>query len=87
MEVVVNKQEEKPRNLRYEMRDISLEISWRAIARRYFGKSAAWLYHRLDGTDVNQNGKPVQFTEEEKQILKGALCDMSERLRKASEII
>ncbi len=87
MEIVVNKQEQQPRNYRAEMMDIALDISWRGIAHRYFGKSASWLYHRLDGRDVNQNGKPAQFTEEEKQMLKGALVDLSERIRKASEVI
>ncbi len=87
MEVVVNQQQQKVRNYRAEMIDIATDISWLSIANRYFGKSASWLYHRLDGRDVNQNGKPAQFTEEEKQMLKGALVDLSERIRKASEII
>ena len=36
-----------------KLSDILVAISWRDIARTYFGKSSSWLYHKLDGIDGN----------------------------------
>jgi hypothetical protein len=66
-----------------KMADILVDISWREIANRYFGKSSSWLYHKLNGIDGN--GGKGGFTEEESQQLKGALCDLSERIRRAAD--
>ena len=49
------------------------------VARNYFGKSRSWLAHKINGDVIN--GKPVSFTEEEKQTFKHALADMSARLK------
>ncbi len=70
---------------RVKMDDILLDISWREIAHRYFGKSASWLYHKIDERDVNGNGRPYRFSEEELLTLKGALCDLSDRIRKVAD--
>ncbi len=32
-----------------KLSDILTEVSWREIARTYFGKSSSWLYHVLNG--------------------------------------
>jgi len=61
------------------MQDILLAISWRELAHSYFGKSSSWLYHKLDGIDGN--GGVGGFSDEEKEKLKGALCDLSYRIR------
>ena len=63
----------------------SLAVSWADISREYFGKSNSWLYHKLDGIDGNK--KPTEFNEEEKYTLKGALIDLSERIRRAADRI
>lgn len=68
-----------------KMADILIAISWREIARTYFGKSSSWLYHKLDGIDGN--GGKGGFTEEEAVRLKGALCDLSDRIRRAADSI
>ena len=41
--------------------------------------------HKMDGVDGN--GKPTSFTTEETEILKGALVDLSERIRRAADSI
>ena len=65
------------------LKDILISISWADLSKRYFGKSNSWLYHKLDGIDGNK--KPIEFTEEEKFQLKGALVDLSNRIRAAAE--
>ena len=55
------------------------------IAHTYFGKSASWLYHKLDGIDGN--GGVGGFTEEEKAKLRGALCEVANRILAAADRI
>ena len=66
-----------------KLEDILFVVSWREIARGYFGKSSSWLYHKLDGIDGN--GGVGGFTEEEKQKLQGALYDLSRRIRNTAD--
>lgn len=63
--------------------DILLAISWREVARTYFGKSASWLYHKLNGvkSDGSQGGG---FTPEEARKLADALNATADRIRKAA---
>ena len=62
--------------------DVLMSVSWREIARSYFGKSSSWLYHKLDGID-SQGG----FTQDEAKQLRAALVDLSERLKVAADRI
>jgi hypothetical protein len=71
--------------IKAELEDILLSISWSELSKTYFGKSNSWLYHKLDGIDGNK--KPTDFSEEEKYILKGALVDLSDRIRRAADRI
>ena len=71
--------------MKAELEDILLAISWADLSKTYFGKSNSWLYHKLDGVDGNK--KPTEFSEEEKYTLKGALVDLSERIRRAADRI
>lgn len=65
------------------LQDILVSISWREIARRYFGKSSSWLYHKLDGikSDGTLGGG---FSESERIQLKEALIDLSDRIKEAA---
>ena len=72
-------------DVKQKMSDILIAISWREIARTYFGKSSSWLYHKLDGIDGN--GGTGGFSPEEALQLKGALCDLSDRIRRAADSI
>ena len=57
------------------MGEMTKMLSMAYIARNYFGK---WLAHKINGDVIN--GKPVAFTEEERQTCKHALADMSAQL-------
>ena len=72
-------------DVKQKMSDILIAISWREIARNYFGKSSSWLYHKLDGIDGN--GGKGGFTVDEAAQLKGALCDLADRIRRAADAI
>lgn len=66
-----------------KLSDILLAISWREIARTYFGKSSSWLYHKLDG--IKSDGTPGGgFTSSEREQLKTALEDMAYRISRAA---
>lgn len=65
--------------------DIILDINIAKIANRYFGKSSGWLYHKLDQRDGN--GKEIDFSPEELEQFKGALYDLSDRIRKAADAL
>ena len=68
-----------------QLADILMHVSWGDISREYFGKSGSWMYHKLNGIDGNK--KPTDFTLEERYQLKGALIDLSERIRRAADNI
>lgn len=69
--------------VKQKLEDILLIVSWREIARGYFGKSSSWLYHKLDGIDGN--GGIGGFNEKEKHQLQGALYDLSKRIRQCAD--
>lgn len=66
-------------------RDIYLSVSWREISRTYFEKSVSWFQHKMYGIDGN--GGVGGFSPEEAQQPRGALIDLSERIRKAADNI
>jgi len=68
-----------------QLQDIRLDITWSNIARRYFNKSASWLYNKMNGVDGN--GGAGDFTFSEKLELRNALYDFSDRIRKAADNI
>ena len=68
-----------------QLDDIVIDVSWRQIAQDYFGKSSSWIYNKLHGRDGN--GGHGEFSPEEKESLKGALVDISERIRRAANSI
>lgn len=71
--------------MKAQMEDLLISISWSDLAKRYFGKSGSWLYHKLDGVDGNR--KSIEFSDSEKDILKGALVDLSNRIRRVADNI
>ena len=85
MEITMTQTPASTPAMKHQLCDLLVSISWADIARRYFGKSSSWLYHKMDGRDGN--GKPTAFTPDEAQLLKGALLDLSNRVRQAAEKI
>lgn len=84
MEIVMN----KPvviNDMKKKMADIMLSISWRDFANTYFQKSSSWFYHKMDGIDGN--GGNGGFNEDEAEQMRGALMDLSDRIRRAAESI
>ncbi len=63
-------------NLRQQIADEDyklLPLSY--IAKRYFGKSHAWLSQRINGTKVR--GKVYTLNQEQKEVFNGAMQDLS----------
>ena len=75
----------KDNTVKQRLQDILLSVSWREVANTYFDRSASWLYHKLDGIDGN--GGVGGFTDKEKEQLRGALVDLSDRIRRAADNI
>lgn len=72
-------------DMKKRLSDINLSVSWMDFANRYFHKSSSWFYHKMDGIDGN--GGKGGFTPEETEQLRGALFDLSNRIRRAAEAI
>ena len=78
MGAIAVKEEVKVPTIREQVWDIIVEVSWGQISEQYFGKSRSWLSKKMNGKGFN--GGEGDFTEEEKEQLKGALFDLSERI-------
>lgn len=71
-------------NVRKALSDVYEDINWAYLAKNYFGKSRSWLYHKFSGMN---NGKPDDFSDIDREKLKGALYDIADRLRKAADAL
>lgn len=69
-------------NIKERLSEIQNVISLSYIAKYYFGKDKSWLYHRINGTNIN--GKPAAFTDEELDTLANALKDISSKISETS---
>lgn len=81
----MNLKETQAETMKAQLSDLLISISWADLANRYFNRSGSWLYHKLDGIDGNK--KPTTFTDEEREQLRGALIDLSDRIRRAADSI
>ena len=77
--------ETQAETMKAQLSDLLISISWADLANRYFNRSGSWLYHKLDGIDGNK--KPTAFTDEEREQSRGALIDLSDRIRRAADSI
>lgn len=66
-------------SVKKQLSNVLMLISWREFARRYFGKSSSWLYHKLDGL--------TEFTETERLQMKSYLRNMAQELNAAADAI
>ena len=78
MELATKQQQEKI-TMKQQLWDIIVEVSWGQISEQYFKKSRSWLSKKMSG-----KGFEGDFTPEEKEILRGALVDLSERIKTAA---
>ena len=72
-------------DMKRRVKDIQMAISWRDFSNTYFQRSSSWFYHKMDGIDGN--GGIGGFSEEEAEQMRGALIDLSNRIRRAAENI
>ena len=72
-------------DMKKKLKDVLMAISWRDFANTYFQRSSSWFYHKMDGIDGN--GGKGGFNEEEVEQMRGALIDLSNRIRRAAENI
>ena len=72
-------------DMKKKLSDVLMAISWREFANTYFQRSSSWFYHKMDGIDGN--GGKGGFNEEEVEQMRGALIDLSNRIRRAAENI
>lgn len=72
-------------DMKKKLSDVLMAISWREFANTYFKRSSSWFYHKMDGIDGN--GGQGGFNEEETEQMRGALIDLSNRIRRAAENI
>lgn len=64
--------------IKFQLKEVSEIISLSWLAKKYFGKTKAWLYQRINNNIVN--GKPAKFTPEEIEKLNQALQDISHKI-------
>ena len=85
METLMKQKEERITDMKARMRDIYLSVSWREIVRTYFKKSVPWFQQKMYGIDGN--GGVGGFSPEEAAQLRGALIDLSDRIRRAADTL
>lgn len=68
---------------RAKLDDILVSISWGHIAMNYFGQSPKWLHQKLE----QEIGAEGAFSSEELLTLKGALCDLADRIRRVADTL
>lgn len=73
--------------MRQKLTPILPIVNWSNISKDYFGRSRAWLHQKMSGTDVNGNGRPFDFNDQERAQLKAALLDIAARITRSAETI
>lgn len=68
----------KELTIKEQLKDISEVVSLSYIAKKYFGKSRAWLYQRINGNSVR--GQIYTLSPEEIDTLNFALRDISNKI-------
>ncbi len=71
--------------MKQKVADILMAVSWRDFANTYFQRSSSWFYHKMDGIDGN--GGVGGFSPAEVEQMRGALIDLSNRIRQVAENI
>lgn len=69
---------DKELTIREQLKDISEVVSLSYIAKKYFGKSRAWLYQRINGNSVR--GQIYTLSPEEIDTLNFALREISNKI-------
>lgn len=67
--------------VRQVLEDVFEQVNWAYLAKNYFGKSRSWLYHKFCGVN---NGRPDDFSDVDRETLRRALIDISDKLRETA---
>lgn len=67
------------------LKDVIFYIKWGNISKDYFGFSRSWSYQRLNGYDGN--GNECEFTDAQKEVMRGALRDLARKLNETADKI
>lgn len=70
---------------RSKLGDMPEFISFSYIAKKYFGKSRAWLMQKVNGNTVH--GKQATFTDKERKQFREALQDISKKLANVAMLL
>lgn len=70
---------------RSKLGDVPEYISFSYIAKKYFGKSRAWLMQKVNGNTVH--GKQAAFTDKERKQFREALQDISKKLSNVAMLL
>ena len=82
---IVTQDQVKSSVVKEQVSDIIVEVSWGQISEQYFGKSRSWLSKKMNNKGFN--GGEGGFTKEEIETLRGALFDLSERIRRTAYVL
>lgn len=74
----LTRQKAKNVRIKEQMEAISEIVSMSYIAKTYFNKTKSWLSQRIN--ELNVNGKPASFTDEELETLNFAFKDISKKI-------
>ena len=78
--------ENKFSELGMKVQDILVVIPWLEVANKYMHKHTSWLFAKIEGR--TQDGTPVDpMTEEELKQFRGALYDVSARIRRVADLL
>ena len=73
-------------SMSWQLKDIYTSVVWSKIADQCAdGKSLAWFFNKMHGRDGN--GGHGEFTKDEKEKLRNALFDLSDRVRISAQKI
>ena len=70
-------------SIKEKLSDILTEVNYGQLCIHYFQKNPAWLYSKINREQVNE--ETADFSEEELAIFKGALVDLSIRIRRVAD--
>ena len=78
-----------PREIKFselgmKVQDILVAVLWGEIANKYMHKHSSWLFAKIEGRTFD--GTPVDpMTDEELEQFRGALYDVSARIRRVAD--
>ena len=68
--------------VRQALDDVYEQVNWAYLAKNYFGKSRSWLYHKFSGMN---NGVPDDFSDVDRETLRGALYDIATKVTSVAD--